>query len=183
VTPPPAAAPEITPDEATILAALNTYFSQVVTLRGEFIQESSNRQLSEGVFYLYRPGRVRFEYYPPSQLLIISNGRTLQIENGATGTRDRYPLARTPLAPLVAETIDLTSPSTVRDVRLEGDMIAVELVPAEDGARLTLYFNRTTFDLYQWITLDAQQNTIRFVIHNLATNQPLDLAMFEVPLL
>ena len=178
---PTPAAPDITTEEAALLAALNTYFSQVVTLRGEFIQEGPDaRQLSEGVFYLYRPGRVRFEYYPPSQMLIVSNGRTLQIENRATQTRDRYPLGRTPLAPLLAETIDLTSPANVRDVRIEGDLVAIVLAAADDGGVLTLYFNRTTFDLYQWITLDAQGNTIRFVIYNLATNQALDLAMFDI---
>lgn len=185
IPPPPIiptpAAPDITTEEAALLAALNTYFSQVVTLRGEFIQEGPDaRQLTEGVFYLYRPGRVRFEYYPPSQLLIVSNGRTLQIENRATQTRDRYPLGRTPLAPLLAETIDLTDPANVRDVRLEGDLVAVVLATADDGGVLTLYFNRTTFDLYQWITLDPQGNTIRFVIYNLATNQDLDLAMFDI---
>ena len=168
-------------EQTTALDTINTYFNAVRTMRGEFIQIGPDQlQLSEGVFYMARPGRVRFEYYPPSQLLIISNGSTLQVENKAARTRDRYPLARTPLAPLLAGYTDLTTEANVRDIRIEDDLIAVVLTEGEGGGWLTLYFDRVSYELRQWVTFDPQGYIITFVIYNLAVNQPIDETLFEL---
>jgi outer membrane lipoprotein-sorting protein len=169
--------------QLTALTTANQVFNSIRTMRGEFLQIGpTSDQLSEGVFYIARPGRVRFEYYPPSQLLIVSNGNTLEIRNDATSTVDRYPLQRTPLAPLLATNTDLTAEANIRDVMIEDDTIAIVLTRSEDGSWLTLYFDKVTFELRQWVTLDAQGNTITFVIYNLAVNQPVDDALFDVVL-
>lgn len=172
---------QFTQEQLTALNTANQVYNSIRTMRGEFLQIGPERdQLTEGVFYIARPGRVRFEYYPPSQLLIVSNGNTLEIRNDATRTVDRYPLQRTPLAPLLATNTDLTAEANIRDVMIEADTIAVVLTQSEDGSWLTLYFDRVTFELRQWVTLDAQGNTITFVIYNLAINQPVEDRLFEV---
>ena len=163
------------------LIAVNASFNAIRTLRGEFIQIGpTDNALSEGVFFMARPGRVRFEYYPPSQLLIISNGATVSIENRQTRTRDRYPLRRTPLAPLLADYTDLTDEENIRDVTVDTDLISVVLVENDGGGWLTLFFDKVTFELRQWVTIDQQGYTITFVIYNLALNQPIDDALFEI---
>ncbi|MGD9739897.1 MAG: outer membrane lipoprotein carrier protein LolA [Bauldia sp.] len=171
----------LSPDQLTALNAVNEYYNSIRTLRGEFIQIGPEEsQLSEGVFYMWRPGRVRFEYYPPSQLLVVSNGYLIEVNNPATRTRDQYPLARTPLAALLASRTDLAAEANIRDVILENDLIAVVLTQAEDGGWLTLYFDRATYELRQWVTIDPQGNTITFVIYNLAINQPVADNLFQV---
>jgi outer membrane lipoprotein-sorting protein len=170
-------------EQLNALNTANQVFNSIRTMRGEFLQIGpTSDQLTEGVFYIARPGRVRFEYYPPSQLLIVSNGNTLEIRNNATSTVDRYPLQRTPLAPLLATNTDLTAEANIRDVMIEDDTVAIVLTRSEDGSWLTLYFDKVTYELRQWVTLDAQGNTITFVIYNLAVNQPIDDALFEVVL-
>jgi outer membrane lipoprotein-sorting protein len=174
---------QFTAEQMTALNTANQVFNAIRTLRGEFLQIGPERdQLTEGVFYLARPGRVRFEYYPPSQLLIVSNGNTLEIRNDATRTVDRYPLQRTPLAPLLATNTDLTAEANIRDVMIEQDTVAIVLTRSEDGSWLTLYFDRVTYELRQWVTLDAQGNTVTFVIYNLAINEPINDGLFEVVL-
>lgn len=172
---------QFTPEQINALNTANQVFNSIRTMRGEFLQIGpTSDQLSEGVFYIARPGRVRFEYYPPSQLLIVSNGNTLEIRNDATSTVDRYPLQRTPLAPLLATNTDLTAEANIRDVMIEEDSVAIVLTRSDDGSWLTLYFDKVTYELRQWVTLDAQGNTITFVIYNLAVNEPINDGLFEV---
>lgn len=160
---------------------MNAYFNAIRTMRGEFIQIGpTDNEISEGAFYMARPGRIRFEYYPPSQLLIVSNGNLVEVKNPATRTNDRYPLARTPLAALLASYTDLAAEANIRDVVLEEDLIAVVLTEAEDGGWLTLYFDRQTYELRQWVTIDPQGYSVTFAIFNLVMNQPVDDGLFVI---
>lgn len=160
---------------------MNQYYNSIRTLRGEFIQIGPDEsQLSEGAIYMSRPGKVRFEYYPPSQLLVVSNGNLVEVNNPAARTLDQYPLARTPLAALLASYTDLSAEANIRDVVLDTDLISVVLTQAEDGGWLTLYFDRATYELRQWITIDPQGNTITFVVYNIAVNVPVADNLFQI---
>ena len=162
--------------------AVNAFFNGIRTLQGEFIQLGPEEdQLTEGEFYFARPGLLRINYYAPSQLVMISNGETLAVEDRRRGTQNFYRLSRTPLAPILAQYTDLTSETLVRDVILDSDeYIIIVLLAADDGGWLTLYFDRLTYDLRQWVTTDARGNTITFVMFDTEINQPVDAANFMI---
>ena len=164
------------------LTAVNAYFNGIRTLQGEFIQIGpSADELTEGAFFVARPGLLRLDYYPPSELVVISNGETLSVEDRGRGTQNFYRLEQTPLAPLLAQYTDLTSEQNVRDILLDAaEYIIVVLAVADDGGWLTFYFDRQTYDLRQWVTTDARGNTITFVMFDTALNQPVDAANFVI---
>ena len=61
----------------------------------------------EGEFYLQKPGKVRFDYNPPSPIEMIADGSSVVVRDRKLATQDLYPLSQTPLRFLLADRIDL----------------------------------------------------------------------------
>ncbi len=171
-----------TPDQQIALAHINAYFNSFRTMQGQFIQFGPNGEQSEGVFFLERPGRIRFHYRPPSHLDIIADGSSVAVKDGSTNTQNLYPLSKTPLRYLLASHIDLTNENLVDSVREEPDLISVLIVQKSglvDG-KLTLIFDRKTYELRQWIVTDAQGLNTAVAIYNVSLNRPQKPALFRI---
>src|SRR5690606_2560383 len=64
----------LSPDDVATVARVERYLNGIQTLQGRFVQMASNGAYAEGEIYLERPGHLRFDYDPPSPVLIIANG-------------------------------------------------------------------------------------------------------------
>ena len=54
------------------------YINNTETIKSNFIQfDKNSSSMSEGIFYLKKPDKVRFEYTHPFRTLLIANGRVL----------------------------------------------------------------------------------------------------------
>jgi outer membrane lipoprotein-sorting protein len=171
-----------TPEQQEALATISDYFNGFRTMEGQFIQFGPNGEQSEGVFFISKPGKIRFHYRPPVKLDVIADGRTVAVRDNRTMTQDYYPLSKTPLRYLLADHVDLTSDKVVSDVREEPDLIAIVIVEKTafvDG-KLTLIFDRRTFELRQWIVTDAQGLNTSVAIYNVATGKQPDPGLFKI---
>ena len=165
-----------------ILANINAYFNSFRLMEGQFIQFGPNGEQSEGVFFLNRPGKIRFHFKAPSRLDVIADGSSVAIKDGRTGTQDLYPLSKTPLRYLLADRIDLTSADIVNSVKEEPDLVSVVIVQKSalvDG-KLTMIFDRKTFELRQWIVTDAQGLNTSVAIFDTRTGKPQDPNLFRI---
>jgi outer membrane lipoprotein-sorting protein len=168
-------------DQATALARINDYFNSFRTMEGEFVQVGPRGEQSQGVFVIQKPGKIRFHYKPPVMLDVISNGSTVAIEDKKAKTQDMYPLSKTPLRYLLANTIDLTS-NIVDEVREENDLISLIIVEKSkliDG-KLTLIFDRKSYELRQWVVTDGQGLNTSVAIFNTATGKKPDPQLFKI---
>lgn len=166
------------------LANISAYLNSFRLMEGEFIQFGPSGEQSEGVFFLSRPGKIRFHFRAPTRLDVISDGTTVAIKDGRTQTQDMYPLSKTPLRYLLAERIDFTSPELVNAVTEQADLIEVVIVERSalvDG-KLTMIFDRKTYELRQWVVTDAQGLNTSVSIFNTATGKPQDPNLFRVTL-
>uniref|UniRef100_UPI003F9DDE77 LolA family protein n=1 Tax=Mycobacterium sp. TaxID=1785 RepID=UPI003F9DDE77 len=59
--------------QRALLDRISMYLSSIQTMVGNFVQIGPDGGRTEGTFYLQKPGRVRFEYNPPSPIDIISD--------------------------------------------------------------------------------------------------------------
>jgi signal transduction histidine kinase len=86
---PVAGADELQLDKKQIelLQKVNTYFNQMPDLKGTFVQTSPDNKRTRGKFYVQRPGKFRFDYAPPSRLLILSDGDYLVIQDSDGAVR------------------------------------------------------------------------------------------------
>jgi outer membrane lipoprotein-sorting protein len=165
-----------------ILANINAYFNSFRLMEGQFIQFGPSGEQSEGVFFLNRPGKIRFHFKPPARLDVISDGSSVAIKDGRTGTQDLYPLSKTPLRYLLAAHIDLTSADIVSSVKEEADLVSVVIVQKSafaDG-KLTMIFDRKTYELRQWIVTDAQGLNTSVAIFDTTTGKPQDPGLFRI---
>jgi outer membrane lipoprotein-sorting protein len=170
----------LSPEETSKVEEISTYFNSFKTLQGEFTQVSPQGRVSAGVFFLSKPGRLRFEYAPPNPFLVVSDGSWVVIENRKQKTTDQYPLAATPLKLLLADEINLLEQAEIKSVETnEGvSTIAVEdrnkLIPG----RLVLDNNRK--ELSQWIVEDARGKRTTISLANLETGVDPDPSLFVV---
>ena len=99
---------------------MSSYLSRVHVMSGSFAQMGADGRRAGGTFYLQKPGKVRFDYNPPSPIELIADGSSVVVRDRKLATQDLYPLSQTPLRFLLADHIDL-----LRDTNLVGIELAM----------------------------------------------------------
>ena len=169
-------------EQQRTLANVSAYFNSFRIMEGRFIQFGPSGEQSQGVFFMTRPGRIRFHYSPPSKLDVVADGSSVAIRDGRTRTQELYPLAATPLRYLLAEHVDLTSRRIVQSVHEEPDLVSLAIANRSSAAqgKLTLIFDRKTFQLRQWVVTDAQGLNTSVAIYDTATGKPQNPNLFRI---
>ncbi len=173
---------KLAPVQKEALDGINGYFNGVRTLTGSFVQFGPEGQRTEGDFYLSKPGKIHFIYAAPSTLEVVSNGTDVVVKDRKNQTQDLYPLSQTPLKFLLADQIDLTTAANVTKVSVEPDLVTVVVSQKSmvgDG-RLTLVFDRKTYELKQWTVTDAQGYDTSVAIYGVAANVVVDNDQFKI---
>ncbi len=159
------------------------YLSSVRQLQGKFVQVGPDGGKSEGEFFLQKPGKVRFDYNPPSPIELIADGQSVVVRDRKLATQDLYPLSQTPLRFLLADRIDL-----MRDTNLVGvyaDDVFVTVVIEERQIiagthKVMLMFGAQDYQLRQWTVTDPQGYDTTVAVYNLDSSKRLDPAMFRI---
>ena len=162
---------------------VNGYFNSVSTLIGNFVQVGPDRRRQEGDFYLQKPGKVRFDYDPPSPVELISDGSSIVVRDRKLATQDLYPLSQTPLRFLLAEKLDLLKDTNVVGVYQDDLFINVvieEKHPVVGTHRLMLMFGAKDAELKQWTITDPQGFDTTIAIFNLNQKQKPDPSLFKI---
>jgi len=164
------------------LARISNYLNGITTMQGNFVQVGHDGELSEGEFYMRRPGRIRFEYRPPNPALVIADGVWVGVYDKRLNTLDRYPLNSTPLDLLLRERVDLRKEGAVRSIeRGDGIMRVLAIDPDNaDQGSITLVFADNPLELRQWIVVDAQGLTTTVALSEMRSNVKLDPNLFFI---
>ncbi len=177
----PAPVRPVEESDQEIILKVNDYFNKLTNLEGTFVQTDPDNTQKQGRFYFARPGRLRFDYSPPSRLKIISNGYYLAIEDYALNTSDKYPLEMTPFRLLLSETVDLAKDANLLGIEQGPDavVITVEDKKGDAAGRISLFFNKADMSLNQWIITDAQGLNTRIQVSDLEQNKRVSAELFE----
>jgi outer membrane lipoprotein-sorting protein len=162
---------------------VSQYLSSVQTLVGNFVQIGPDGKRTEGKFYIQKPGRVRFEYAPPTPIDVIADGQSVVVRDRKLATQDLYPLSQTPLRFLLSEHIDLLKDTTL--VGVSSDDVFVTVVIEEKQAligtnRLMLMFGAKDFQLRQWTVTDPQGFDTTVAVYNLDSTKKPDPGLFKI---
>lgn len=153
-----ATAAPLKPQDIADLAKVSAYLNAITSLKSNFVQVGPNGELDQGVIYARKPGRLRFEYAPPSPYLIVSDGVTIAVANSKLRTVDRYPLVENPLNLILRENIDLTKDARITAVERQAGSLRITATQT-DGVlkgQVTLIFRYPSIEIAQWIITDAQ---------------------------
>ena len=182
----PAAAAEplkLSPEQQTAVDAISDYLNSFKTLQGEFTQISPKGNMSQGVFYIAKPGKMRFEYAPPNPFLIVSDGTWLTIKNVKKEKGDQFPLSQTPLRLVLGDKVDIVKDTSVLDYQEQDGILTVTVEDKKNtlgSGQLTLVFDQTRKVLQQWIVTDGKGRKTTVSLENLQAGIEPDPKLFVV---
>jgi outer membrane lipoprotein-sorting protein len=170
-------------NQRALVDRVSSYLSGVQTLVGDFVQIGPDGRRTEGRFYIQKPGKVRFEYNPPSPIDVIADGQSVVVRDRNLATQDLYPLSQTPLRFLLSDRIDLLRDTNL--VSVSADDVFVTVVIEERQIvvgtnRMMLMFGAKDFQLRQWTVTDPQGYDTTVAVYNLDTTKKPDPAMFKI---
>jgi outer membrane lipoprotein-sorting protein len=163
-----AAAPPTASDQPD-LDKLVAYLNTLRSLRARFEQVAPDGAVSRGTVWMERPGRIRFQYDPPTPLLLIAGHGEVYFHDFQLNQTSTVPLGRTPLSILLADRITFSGPVTVTDVQRQPNEIQVSLVRTANPGEglLALVFTDNPLSLWQWTVVDAQHKITRVTLSNI----------------
>ena len=168
--------------QKTDLKRISDYLNGLQTIKGNFVQMDPDGSMVQGIFYLQKPGRVRFEYQPPNPNLIVADGSTLAVENKKLKTVDRYPLIGSPLALLLSNDIDLTVNSHVVNVWHQPGALLVSASAASGAMQgnITFTFADPGTELREWEITDSQGLKTTVVLNDIQSGITIAPEMFVI---
>jgi outer membrane lipoprotein-sorting protein len=169
--------------QRALLDRVSAYLSSVQTMVGKFVQVGPDGGRTEGIFYIQKPGRVRFEYNPPSPIDIVADGSSVVVRDRKLATQDLYPLSQTPLRYLLADRIDLLRDTDVVSVTSDNSFVTVvieqkQLLVGTD--RLMMMFDAKDLVLKQWTVTDPQGFDTTVAVYNLDSTKKPDPNLFVI---
>ncbi|HEY3642665.1 MAG TPA: outer-membrane lipoprotein carrier protein LolA [Xanthobacteraceae bacterium] len=168
--------------QRALVNRVSAYLTSVQVLTGNFVQIGPDGRRTTGHLFIQKPGKVRFEYDPPSPIDIIADGTQVVVRDRQLATQDLYPLSQTPLRFLLADRIDLLQDTNVVGVTADDTFVSVliEEKQAFVGTnRLLMMFDSKDFKLKQWTVTDVQGFDTTIAVSNLDTSKRPDPNLFR----
>ena len=170
-------------DRAAIARA-EAYLNGLTTLQARFVQLDSSGEAATGRLTVKRPGRLRFEYDPPTPVLLVSPGSDLIYYDRELKTATRLDWDETPAWFLLADKVSLSpdGPYRVVDVQSSPGLLVFTAVDADapENGRIAVSFadRQGKLKLTGWIAVDALGQPTRITLFNTASNLPVDDSVF-----
>ncbi len=176
----PAALAELSAQDKAQVARVEAYLNSLNSMQARFLQLDAGGGVAIGDVYMRRPGRMRFEYEPPAQILVVADGTWLVFRDNEIKETTRLPLFSTPVSVLLQEVISLSGDVTVTKVENDSKALRVTVVDTEnpDEGSITLVFSDDPLQLRQWLVTDAQGAVTSISISNLQKNVALRNDLF-----
>lgn len=175
---------KLSANEKAAIQKITTYFNNFRYLNGEFVQRGPSGHVSQGVFYMSKPGRLRFEYAPPNPFLVVADGTYVIIRDRRMKRADHYPLSATPLKLVLSENIDLLAEAKIIHFYQDPSVMSLTLEDKDQWVpgQLTLVFDNKDFALQQWVIIDGQGNRTTVYLTKLEIDVKPDPELFKVVL-
>lgn len=168
--------------EQLSLAEISNYLNSLETVKSDFRQINDDGTISTGTLYIRRPGRMRFEYDPPEQALVIAAASAVYIiDRKSNQLPETYPLSRTPLSLILGRNIDLTRANMVRQAQFDGTATVVTAADPEnpDNGYIDLTFTDSPTQLKEWVIHDATGAQTKVVLGAFETGMTLPGSLFD----
>ena len=176
--PAPAALPSAHAEE---LARVERYLNGLTTLKADFVQINPDGGTVTGELYYQRPDKMRLDYNPPSDILIVSDGWTIVYYDRRLKQVSHLFPNSTPLGFLLRDKVRLSGDVTVTDVRRSAGELQVTLVQTDEPneGSIQLSFAEEPLQLRRWTVFDAEGQATHLVLERPQTRMRLDRELFR----
>jgi outer membrane lipoprotein-sorting protein len=168
----------LTPQDGADLRRIAAYLNGIRTMTARFRQISSGG-VASGSLWLARPGRMRFEYDPPSPILLIADRFYVYYVDKQLAEMSKVGLKSTPAWFLLRDPISFDDLIVTRFERGANGLAVTVVEPAEpDNGSLTMVFGSDPLALRQWTIIDQQRKTTTVSISDTQFGVALDPELF-----
>ncbi|CUW47206.1 lipoprotein chaperone [Novacetimonas hansenii] len=148
-----------------LINRIEEHLNTITLLTAQFHQVASDGKQSTGTAWLDRRNRrMRFQYDPPSPLLLVANHDQVVFNDSELGQTTTMPMDKTPIGLLLRPHLELSGDVQVTALMHEGPEIEITLVRADspgDGSLTLLFQEDKGLRLRGWIVQDAQGESTR----------------------
>ena len=156
------------------------YLSSLKTLKADFSQIAPNGNQATGIFYLQRPGKLRFEYDAPIQDFIVADGTFIFYYDAELKQQTNTLIGQTPAHFILQENLDLKEDIIVENVISKDGLLFISLRQREDplAGRIHMGFSPDPFQLVRWDIETADGSITRVDLKNIEQNIDLSRIKF-----
>jgi len=156
------------------ITRVEKYLQDLKTMKARFIQTASDGGKTSGVFYLQRPGKMRFEYDEPIEDFIVADGLYIYFYDSEMEQQSNIAIGNSLADFILRKDLKLSGDVKVTKVKhsKDDDTIHVSLTQTSDpeAGVLTLVFQRTPMRLLKWYIYDAQGQTTEISLWEIETD-------------
>ncbi len=151
-------------------------FINIENLTFDF-EQNVNGKIENGNCTLEFPKKIYCQYDLKNQKILVSNGKSLVIKTLTSFYL--YPLEKTPLNSILDKDLLLKK---VRDLKARdiGDNY-INFKFKENENEINLFFDKKTFNLIGWQTIDIYQNISITYLSSIKRNRKLNKKLFLLP--
>jgi outer membrane lipoprotein-sorting protein len=163
------------------LARVEDYLNGLTTLKADFVQINPDGGTVTGELYYQRPDKMRLDYDPPSDILIISDGWHITYYDRRLEQASHVFPSSTPLGFLLEDEIRLSGDVEVTEVERSAGELHITLVQADEPheGSIRLSFAEEPLELRRWTVVDAQGMATHVLLERPQLGLALDHELFR----
>ena len=140
-------------------------------------EQNINGKTENGECIIQYPKKIFCKYNLKNKKILVSNGKSLVIKS--LSSYYLYPLDKTPLN-LILDKNFLVRAINNSDERIIEDKF-INYSFSEKDNEINIFFDKNTYELIGWQTLDIYQNLSITFISSIVKNQKLKKNLFKIP--
>jgi len=175
--PPPAT---LSPQDTTELQKIAVYLDGIHTMTARFQQATAGGGAATGYVWLSRPGKMRFQYDPPNELLLLADAFYIYSWDPDLKQMSKVGLKSTPAWFLLRQPISFTDGVVVTRFEHSGNTVRVTVVETAepDAGSLTMVFTENPLVLRQWTVIDQRGRVTNVALSEVQYGMTLDPKLF-----
>jgi outer membrane lipoprotein-sorting protein len=172
---------QLTQQDTLELQRIAAYLNNIRTMTARFQQTANNGGVSTGHLWVARPGRMRFEYDPPTPITLLADSASVYYWDKQLNQTSKYELRETPAWFFLRDPISFGADVVVTRFEHLGGIVRVTVVESgqPDAGSLTLDFSENPLTLRQWTVIDQQGKRTVVSLSDLQYGMALDPKLFQ----
>ncbi|WP_395019469.1 outer membrane lipoprotein carrier protein LolA [Dongia sp.] len=169
-------------DKADV-ARIEEYLNGITTMRAKFQQVDDAGNIAFGMIYVRRPGFLRVQYDPPSQVILVADSIAVSYYDAELNQLNQAPLGLSPLWFLLRDHVSLGGDVTVTTFNRGPNVFEIGIVQTDepDAGTVTLVLGDKPLELQQWTIVDSKNQAVRVALYNAEFGVKLENALFRTP--
>ena len=140
-------------------------------------EQNINGKIENGNCIIQYPKKIHCKYDLINDKILISNGKSLVIKT--SNSFYIYPIEKTPLNVILNKKYLLDKINSSQEKIIDDKYINFNFIENEN--EINVFFDKKTFNLVGWQTVDIYQNLSITYINSIIKNQKLKKNLFKIP--